>query len=75
VFCLKVINELDFSKKCIIFYIIIILKKIEMIKIYCGEFDHGILLLVKICTINLLIKNYIQAVRLRNIVAGKNLHN
>jgi hypothetical protein len=44
-------------KKCIIFYIIVILKEFEMVKIYYGQFGQGILLLVKICTINLLIKN------------------
>jgi hypothetical protein len=43
-------------KKCIIFYIIVILKEFEMVKIYYGQFGQGILLLVKICTINLLIK-------------------
>jgi hypothetical protein len=62
-------------KKCIIFYIIVILKKIEMVKIYCGQFRQGILLIVKICIIDLLVKNYMRAVRSRNIIAGKKLHN
>jgi hypothetical protein len=43
-------------KKCIIFYIIIILKKFGIVKIYCGQFSHKILLLVKICIIKLLLK-------------------
>jgi hypothetical protein len=86
-------------KKCIVFYIITILKKITMVKIYCEQFDQKILLLVKICTINSQIKNcmlavwsgnillvkiciinlliniYMRIVRLRNIIADKNLHN
>jgi hypothetical protein len=43
-------------EKCIIFYIIVTLKKFEMIKIYCEQLCQEILLLVKTCTIILLVK-------------------
>jgi hypothetical protein len=46
-----------------------------MIKIYYKRFSHEILLLEKICIINLLIKKYMRTVRLRNIITRKNLHN
>jgi hypothetical protein len=79
-FCPRSYDDLDFDKEIIIFYTIIILKKIRMVKICCGEVGRKILLLVKICTINLLIKIYMYAVQLENIVVGniiarKNLHN
>jgi hypothetical protein len=62
-------------KKCIIFFIIIISKNFDMVKIYYGQFGQVILLLIKIYTINLLVKKYIQTVRSENIITGKNLYN
>jgi hypothetical protein len=46
-----------------------------MVKICCRQFDQRILLLVKICIINLLIKKIYVGSSLGNIIAGKNLHN
>jgi hypothetical protein len=51
------------------------IKKIEMLKIYYEQFSQRILLLVKIYTINLLIKNYIRIIRSETIIANRNLHN
>jgi hypothetical protein len=62
-------------KKCIIFFIIIISKNFDMVKIYYGQFGQVILLLIKIYTINLLVKKYIQTVRSENIITEKNLYN
>jgi hypothetical protein len=72
------------------FYIIIMRKNFEMVKIYCGPFNQRILLLVKICIINLLVKKSkceqfsqrilllvkicMRAVRLGNIIIDKNLY-
>jgi hypothetical protein len=57
-----VIDELDFDKE--VYYILYnyYTKKFMMVKIYCEQFDQGILLLVKIYTINAQIKNYMRAV-------------
>jgi hypothetical protein len=60
------------------FYIIVILKYLRILLLVKNKkyyFCQGILLLVKICIINLLIEICMRTVRSENIVAGKNLHN
>jgi hypothetical protein len=42
-----------------------------MVKIYYGRFGQKILLLVKVCIINLLLKIYMRTVQSGNIIASK----
>jgi hypothetical protein len=46
-----------------------------MVKVYYGRFGQKILLLVKVCIINLLLKIYMRTVQSGNIIASKKMYN